>query len=77
MNLSSVFVGILLSFFYTWPMALMNLAILPFMAFGAEMEMRMYMGDDEGEESIDKIDEKFAAEIVIESLMNIRTLLLR
>ncbi|CAJ1951172.1 unnamed protein product [Cylindrotheca closterium] len=73
MNLSSIFVGIFISFFYMWPMALMTFAILPFLAFGAEMEMRQWTGEDEGENSSDKIDEKSAAGIVIESLLNIRT----
>ena len=41
-NVSSVVVGIILGFFYMWPFALMFMAILPFMGFGAEMEMRMY-----------------------------------
>jgi ATP-binding cassette subfamily B (MDR/TAP) protein 1 len=43
------------------------------MAFGAEMEMRMYMGEDEADESADKVGTKSAAGIVIESLLNIRT----
>lgn len=73
MNLSSIFVGIFISFFYMWPMALMTFAILPFLAFGGEMEMRMYMGEDEVEETVDKVDQKSASGIVIESLLNIRT----
>jgi ATP-binding cassette subfamily B (MDR/TAP) protein 1 len=44
------------------------------MAFGAEMEMRMYMGEDEADESADNVDTKSAAGIVIESLRNIRTI---
>ena len=35
---------------YRRPFALLTLGLLPFMAFGAEMEMAMYLGDDEGEE---------------------------
>jgi hypothetical protein len=54
------------------PFALLILAILPFMAFGAETEMKMYYGEDE-------VDEKHAGPncpggIVIESLSNIRTI---
>lgn len=33
----------------------------------------MYMGEDDGDESANKIDQKSAAGIVIESLLNIRT----
>jgi len=73
LNLSSIILGIILSFIYMWPMALMCFALLPFLAFGAEMEMRMWMGQDEGDEKIEDIDQKSAAGIVIESLLNIRT----
>lgn len=45
-------------------------AILPFMAFGAEMEMRMYMGEDEEEE---EEDGHSPGSIVVETLLNIRT----
>lgn len=40
------------------------------MAFGAEMEMKMYMGEDEGE--IEE-DEHSPGSIVVETLLNIRT----
>uniref|UniRef100_A0A7R9WUT7 ABC transmembrane type-1 domain-containing protein n=1 Tax=Craspedostauros australis TaxID=1486917 RepID=A0A7R9WUT7_9STRA len=53
------------------PFALMTLAILPFMAFGAEAEMAMYLGEDEGDESA--FDENSSGGIVVEALMNIRT----
>ena len=45
MSLSSVLVGVVVSFYYMWPSALVSLCIIPFMGFGAEMEMKMYMGD--------------------------------
>lgn len=71
MSLSSVLVGLVVSFIYMWPFALVALAILPFMGFGAEMEMKMYfedvMGDDEKE------DEDGPGAIATESLLNIRT----
>ena len=53
------------------PFALLTLAILPFLAFGAEMEMRMYMGEDEGDDSVE--DENSPGGIVVETLVNIRT----
>lgn len=69
MNLSSVLVGLVVSFVFMWPFALVALAVLPFMAFGAEAEQKMYMGEDEtsGE------DEKNSSIIVIESLSNVKT----
>jgi len=70
MNLSSLAVGLVFSFFYMWPFALLVLAILPAMAFGAMMEMKLYMGEDEsGEEE----DEHSSGSIVIETLLNMRT----
>mmetsp|Transcript_14364 Transcript_14364/g.33440 ORF Transcript_14364/g.33440 Transcript_14364/m.33440 type:complete len:889 (+) Transcript_14364:1409-4075(+) len=69
MSLAGVLVGLLISFFYMWPFALVALSILPFMAFGAEAEQRMYMGEDENSDE----DEKSSGVIVIESLANIRT----
>ncbi len=50
----------------------MFLAILPFMGFGAHMEMKMYMGEDEGAEA-PKPGEDGAGSIVVETLLSIRT----
>jgi hypothetical protein len=44
---------------------------LTLQGFGAEMEMKMYMGDDEGDD--EHIDEHSPGGIVIETLSNIRT----
>jgi ATP-binding cassette subfamily B (MDR/TAP) protein 1 len=60
------------SFLLVRPFALVTLGILPFMAFGAEAEMQMYMGADEGD-AHETIDKKSAGGIVVESLLNIRT----
>lgn len=70
MNVSSVLVGLVVSFYYMWPFALMTLVTLPFMGFGAEVEMRMYMGEDhvEAEE-----DENSPGGIVVETLLSMRT----
>ncbi len=43
MSLASVLVGVIVSFIYMWPFALVSLGTIPFMGFGAEMEMKMYM----------------------------------
>lgn len=69
MNLASVLVGVVVSFVYMWPFALVALGVLPFMAFGAEAEQRMFMGEDAGTGA----DEKESGVIVIESLSNIKT----
>lgn len=70
MSLSSVLVGVVVSFVYMWPFALVSLGTIPFMGFGAEMEMKMYMGEDLQE---DIEDEDGPGAIAVESLLNIRT----
>ena len=65
-------VGLVVSFVFMWPFALLTLGILPFMAFGAEAEMQMYMGEDEGDANAEE-DKHSAGAIVVESLLNIRT----
>jgi ATP-binding cassette subfamily B (MDR/TAP) protein 1 len=72
LNLSSVLVGLVVSFIYMWPFALLTLAILPFLAFGAEMEMKTYLGEDEGDAD-DEPDKSSPGGIAIETLSNIRT----
>lgn len=70
MNMASVAVGLVVSFYFMWPFALLTLGILPFMAFGAEAEMQMYMGEDEAD--LDQYEEHSSGGIVVESLLNIR-----
>ncbi|KAG7369599.1 efflux ABC transporter permease/ATP-binding protein [Nitzschia inconspicua] len=72
-SLASVFVGLVIGFYYLWPFALVFLGILPFLGFGAEMEMQMYItGEDEGDDTVE--DEHSPGGIVVESLLNIRTI---
>ena len=72
MSLSSVVVGLVVAFVYMWPFALMVLVILPFMSFGAYIEMKMYMGEDEGADQ-PKEGEDRSGSIVVETLLSIRT----
>jgi ATP-binding cassette subfamily B (MDR/TAP) protein 1 len=72
MMVASVLVGLFISFWYMWPFALLTLAILPFMGFGAYMEMKMYMGEDDAED--EKVElEGNSGGIVVETLMSMRT----
>jgi len=71
-NLSSVLVGVAVSFAFMWPFALLTLGLIPPMGFGAEMEMKLYFGEDEGV-SGDDIDMNSPGGIVVETLVNIRT----
>jgi hypothetical protein len=50
---------------------LIALGTLPFMAFGAEAELQMYMGEDEGD--VNEHETNSSGDIVVESLLNIRT----
>jgi len=72
MTVASLLVGLFLSFYYMWPFALLTLAILPFMGFGAYMEMKMYIGEDETADD-QKEAENTSGGIVVETLMSIRT----
>jgi ABC-type multidrug transport system fused ATPase/permease subunit len=69
-NLSSVLVGVAVSFAFMWPFSLLSLALIPPMGFGAEMEMKLYFGEDEG--AVDE-DMNSPGGIVVETLVNIRT----
>jgi ATP-binding cassette, subfamily B (MDR/TAP), member 1 len=53
------------------PFALLCLALLPFLGFGAEMEMKLYLGEDEGDS--EETDQNSPGGIVVETLVNIRT----
>jgi len=72
MSLASVLVGLVLSFIMMWPFAALTMVILPFLGFGAYMEMKTYMGEDEGAEA-PKEGEDSAGAIVVETLLSIRT----
>lgn len=72
MNASSLLVGLVVSFVYMWPFALLVLVVLPAMGFGAAMEMKMYLGEDESGEAAQD-EKRSSGGLVIESLLNIRT----
>jgi ATP-binding cassette subfamily B (MDR/TAP) protein 1 len=72
MSTASVVVGLVIAFVYMWPVALMTLGILPFMGFGAHMEMKMYLGEDDGGDNT-KENEVGPGAIVVETLLNIKT----
>lgn len=70
-SLSSLLVGVAVSFAFMWPFALLCLALIPPLGFGAEMEMRLYFGEDEGVSG--DVDMNSPGGIVVETLVNIRT----
>lgn len=70
-SVASLLVGLVISFVFMWPFALLCLAVVPFMAFSSRMKMKMFMGEDEGDESDD--GKNSPGGIVVESLLNMRT----
>lgn len=54
------------------PFALLIFAVMPFMAFGSVMEMKMYMGEDESADEKEE-DRNSSGGIVVESLVYIKT----
>jgi ATP-binding cassette subfamily B (MDR/TAP) protein 1 len=72
MTLASVLTGIIISMIYMWPFALLSLGVIPFMGFASALEMKRFLGADEGaEDSQDGRDSPSG--IIVETLLNIRT----
>jgi len=76
--MSSIITGVIISFVYMWPFALVALACIPVMGFATSIEMKQMLGEDESED--DKGGEKTAQDelsspggIVVETLLNIKT----
>lgn len=69
--LASVVTGLVLSFIYMWPFALLALACVPLMAFGSSMEMKKVLGEDVKVDGKDELNSPGG--IVIETLLNMRT----
>ena len=71
-NLSSVVTGLAISMYYMWPFALLSIGVIPFMGFATALEMKRFLGEDEGgEEVMDGTDSPGG--IIVETLLNIRT----
>lgn len=68
---SSIITGVLISFIFMWPFALLSLATIPFMGFATEVEMRTMLGEDESANTQDELNSPGG--IVVETLINIRT----
>jgi len=69
---ASVLVGVIVSFVFMWPFALMALVTIPFLGFGSMMQMKMMWGEDEGLPEKQE-DVSGPGAIVVETLLNIRT----
>jgi len=72
MNVASVITGITVSLFFMWPFALLSLGVIPFMGFATSLEMKRFLGEDEGGETTED-GTKSPGGIIVETLLNIRT----
>jgi len=71
-NLASVVTGLTISMYFMWPFALLSIGIIPFMGFATAMEMKRFLGEDDGgAEDADGTDSPGG--IIVETLLNIRT----
>ena len=73
MNICSVVVGVIISFIYMWPLALMALLTLPLYTIGAIGEAKLFMGEDEKVSTSD-LPANSAGGIIVESLVSIKTI---
>ena len=70
-NLSSLATGLTILFYFMWPFALLSLLVIPFMGFATALEMKRFLGEDEGGELVaDGTDSSDG--IILETLINIR-----
>lgn len=73
---SSVVTGVIVSFVFMWPFALLALGCIPLMGFATSMEMNSMMGDDDDGSNTTPVspDElNSPGGILIETLLNMRT----
>ena len=69
--LSSVLVGLVLSFISMWEFALLAIGCVPLMGFATSIEMKQFLGEDQGAEGQDEMNSPGG--IIVETLLNIRT----
>merc|ERR1740136_538472 len=70
-NVASVITGLIISFVYMWPFALVSIGAIPLMGFATSIDMAQYLGEDLGGEGIDK--QNSPGGIAVETLLNFRT----
>lgn len=55
-----------------WPFALLSIGVIPFMGFATALEMKRFLGEDEGGEVVEDGCDSPGG-IIVETLLNIRT----
>jgi len=73
MSLSSVLVGVIVAFVYMWPFALLSFGLMPFMSVGKALQVKAYIGDEIPMADPDALPPNSSGGILVESLLNIRT----
>jgi len=71
--MSSVITGVVVSFIFMWPFALIAMACIPFMGFATSMEMKIMLGEDESSDSSKPDELNSSGGIAVETLLNART----
>jgi len=78
--MSSIITGIVLSFIFMWPFALVALGCIPLMGFATSIEMKQMLGEDEGDnsekqgtEGVNQDELSSPGGIAVETLLNMRT----
>lgn len=71
-NVSSVVTGLTISMIFMWPFALLSIGVIPAMGFATALEMKRFLGEDEGGEAVEDGRDSPGG-IIVETLLNIRT----
>ena len=70
--IASVFTGVILSFIFMWPFALLAIACIPLMGFATSLEMKNFLGEDVGDDNA-KDETSSPSGIIMETLLNMNT----
>merc|ERR1712007_413634 len=71
LNLATVLTGLTISMYYMWPFALLCIGIIPFMGFASVLETKIKV--EGGEEEVEVNGTDSPGGIIVETLINIRT----
>ena len=71
-SVSSVITGLTISMIFMWPFALLSIGVIPAMGFATALEMKRFLGEDEGGETVEDGRDSPGG-IIVETLLNIRT----
>lgn len=70
--MSSLITGVVLAFFFMWPLALLCLVSVPVMGWATSLEMEKTLGTDDGEDNVEE-EANSPGGIVVETLLNMGT----